>query len=166
MNAQDPHQIKLTINGSAYELNVPSRRTLVDLIRYDIGLTGTKEACSVGVCGACTVMLDGNIVASCITLAAQADGADIQTIEGMGTPDNLSPVQQAFIECGGFQCGICTPGQIVAATALLNENPRPTEDEIKEWLMGNLCRCTGYYQIIDSVKKASGQPVSPPPGTP
>jgi carbon-monoxide dehydrogenase small subunit len=166
MNAQDPHQIKLTINGSAYELNVPSRRTLVDLIRYDIGLTGTKEACSVGVCGACTVMLDGNIVASCITLAVQADGADIQTIEGMGTPDNLSPVQQAFIECGGFQCGICTPGQIVAATALLNENPRPTEDEIKEWLMGNLCRCTGYYQIIDSVKKASGQPVSPPPGTP
>jgi carbon-monoxide dehydrogenase small subunit len=166
MNAADPHQIKLTINGNAYEVSVPARRTLVDLIRYDIGLTGTKEACSVGVCGACTVMLDGQIVASCITLAVQADGADIRTIEGMGTPDNLSPVQQAFIECGGFQCGICTPGQIVASTALLAENPRPTEDEIKEWLMGNLCRCTGYYQIIDSVKKASGQPVEPPPGTP
>jgi aerobic-type carbon monoxide dehydrogenase small subunit (CoxS/CutS family) len=111
-------------------------------------------------------MLDGQIVASCITLAVQADGADIQTIEGLGTPDNLSPMQQAFIECGGFQCGICTPGQIVAATALLNENPVPSEPEIKEWLMGNLCRCTGYYQIIDSVKKASGQPVEPPPGTP
>ena len=166
MNAEDPHQIKLTINGNDYEASVPARRTLVDFIRYDIGLTGTKEACSVGVCGACTVMMDGQIVASCITLAVQADGANIQTIEGMGTPEHLSPVQQAFIECGGFQCGICTPGQIVAATALLNENARPTEDEIKEWLMGNLCRCTGYYQIIDSVKKASGQPVAPPPGTP
>ena len=166
MNAEDPHQIKLTINGDTYEVSAPARRTLVDLIRYDIGLTGTKEACSVGVCGACTVMMDGRIVASCITLAVQADGADIQTIEGMGTPENLSPVQQAFIDCGGFQCGICTPGQIVAATALLNENARPTEDEIKEWLMGNLCRCTGYYQIIDSVKKASGQPVEAPPGTP
>ena len=164
MNAEDPHQIRLTINGSPYEVSVPARRTLVDLLRYDIGLTGTKEACSVGVCGACTVMIDGAIVASCITLAVQADGADITTIEGIGTPDNLSPVQQSFIECGGFQCGICTPGQIVAATALLNENARPNEDEIKEWLMGNLCRCTGYYQIIDSVKKASGQPVAATPG--
>jgi aerobic-type carbon monoxide dehydrogenase small subunit (CoxS/CutS family) len=157
MNAEDPHQIRLTINGSPYEVSVPARRTLVDMLRYDIGLTGTKEACSVGVCGACTVMIDGRIVASCITLAVQADGADITTIEGLGSPDNLSPLQQAFIDCGGFQCGICTPGQIVAATALLNENPRPNEGEIKEWLMGNLCRCTGYYQIIESVLKASGQ---------
>jgi carbon-monoxide dehydrogenase small subunit len=163
MNA-DQHQISLTVNGQTHQVSVPARRTLVDLLRYDIGLTGTKEACSVGVCGACTVMLDGRIVASCITLAVQADGANITTIEGLGTPDNLSPVQQAFIDCGGFQCGICTPGQIVAATALLNENTRPSEDEIKEWLMGNLCRCTGYYQIIDSVKKASGQPVAPTPG--
>jgi carbon-monoxide dehydrogenase small subunit len=157
MNAEDPHQIRLTINGSPYELSVPARRTLVDMLRYDIGLTGTKEACSVGVCGACTVMIEGRIVASCITLAVQADGANITTIEGLGSPDNLSPLQQAFIDCGGFQCGICTPGQIVAGTALLNENPRPNEDEIKEWLMGNLCRCTGYYQIIESVLKASGQ---------
>jgi carbon-monoxide dehydrogenase small subunit len=164
MNAADPHTVKLKINGNDYEVSVPARRTLVDMIRYDIGLTGTKEACSVGVCGACTVMLDGKIVASCITLAVQADGAEITTIEGLGTPDNLSPMQQAFIDCGGFQCGICTPGQIVAATALLNENAKPTEDEIKAWLMGNLCRCTGYYQIIDSVKKATGQPVEPPPG--
>jgi carbon-monoxide dehydrogenase small subunit len=165
MNADQAHQIRLTVNGQTHEVSAPARRTLVDLLRYDIGLTGTKEACSVGVCGACTVMMDGRIIASCITLAVQADGANITTIEGLGTPDNLSPVQQAFIDCGGFQCGICTPGQIVAATALLNENPRPNEDEIKEWLMGNLCRCTGYYQIIDSVKKASGQPVAPPPGT-
>ena len=165
MNADQPHQISLTVNGQTHQVSVPARRTLVDLLRYDIGLTGTKEACSVGVCGACTVMLDGRIVASCITLAVQADGADITTIEGIGTPEHLSPVQQAFIDCGGFQCGICTPGQIVAATALLNENARPSEDEIKEWLMGNLCRCTGYYQIIDSVKQASGQPVAPTPGT-
>lgn len=165
MNAQDLHQISLTINGQRHDVSVPARRTLVDMLRYDVGLTGTKEACSVGVCGACTVLLDGRIVASCITLALQADGAEITTIEGLGTPEHLSPMQQAFIDCGGFQCGICTPGQIVAATALLNENARPDEDEIKEWLMGNLCRCTGYYQIIDSVKKASGQPVAPPPGT-
>jgi carbon-monoxide dehydrogenase small subunit len=164
MTAEQQHTIQLTINGQSHEASVPGRRMLVDFLRYDVGLTGTKEACSVGVCGACTVMLDGRIVASCITLAVQADGADITTIEGLGTPDNLSPVQQAFIDCGGFQCGICTPGQIVATTALLNENAKPSEDEIKEWLMGNLCRCTGYYQIIDSVKQASGQPVAPTPG--
>ena len=157
MNAQDLHQINLTVNGQPVSASVPARRMLVDMLRYDIGLTGTKEACSVGVCGACTVLLDGRIVASCLTLAVQADGAEITTIEGLGTPENLSPLQQAFIDCGGFQCGICTPGQIVAATALLNENAKPTEDEIKEWLMGNLCRCPGYYQIIESVQKASGQ---------
>ncbi len=157
MNAQDLHQINLTVNGQPVSASVPARRMLVDMLRYDIGLTGTKEACSVGVCGACTVLLDGRIVASCLTLAVQADGTEITTIEGLGTPENLSPLQQAFIDCGGFQCGICTPGQIVAATALLNENAKPTEDEIKEWLMGNLCRCTGYYQIIESVQKASGQ---------
>jgi carbon-monoxide dehydrogenase small subunit len=157
MNPSYLHQISLTVNGVPHRVSVPARRTLVDLLRYDMRLTGTKEACSVGVCGACTVMLDGRIVASCITLAVQADGADITTIEGIGTPEHLSPVQQAFIDCGGFQCGICTPGQIVATTALLNENAKPSEDEIKEWLMGNLCRCTGYYQIIESVQKASGQ---------
>ena len=157
MNAQDLHQISLTVNGRQHNVSAPARRTLVDLLRYDIGLTGTKEACSVGVCGACTILMDGHIVASCITLAVQADGAEITTIEGIGTPEHLSPLQQAFIDCGGFQCGICTPGQIVAATALLNENAKPSEDEIKEWLMGNLCRCAGYYQIIESVQKASGQ---------
>jgi len=159
VTASDLHHIRLTINGRHYEASVPARRTLVDFLRYDLGLTGTKEACSVGVCGACTILMDGRIVASCITLAVQADGADLTTIEGIGSEDNLHPVQKAFIEHGGFQCGICTPGQIVASKALLDENPKPTEDEIKEWLMGNLCRCTGYYQIIESVMAASGQAV-------
>jgi carbon-monoxide dehydrogenase small subunit len=151
----DTYPVRMTINGKPYEATVPARRTLVDLLRYELGLTGTKEACSVGVCGACTVSMNGRIVASCITLAVQADGAELTTIEGIGSPDNLHPLQQAFIDYGGFQCGICTPGQIVAAKALLDENPHPTEDEIKEWLMGNLCRCTGYYQIIESVQAAA-----------
>lgn len=157
MNSGDAYSIRLMINGQAYQASVPARRTLADLLRYDLGLTGTKEACSVGVCGACTVLLEGRTVASCITLAVQADGAEIVTIEGIGGDGQLHPVQQAFIECGGFQCGICTPGQIVAAKALLDENPSPGEDEIKEWLMGNLCRCTGYYQIIDAVKTAAAR---------
>ena len=148
-------RLQLTVNGEARALDVPARRTLVDLLRYDLGLTGTKEACSVGVCGACTVLLNGRIVASCITLAVQADGAEIVTIEGVGAPDNLHPIQESFIRNGGLQCGICTPGQIIAAKALLDENPSPSEDEIKEWMMGNLCRCTGYYQIIDSIAGAA-----------
>jgi len=150
-----PQRIRLTINGETREAAVPARRTLVDFLRYDLGLTGTKEACSVGVCGACTVLLNGRMVASCIVLAVQADGAEITTIEGIGTPEHLHPVQEGFIRYGGFQCGICTPGQVMAAKALLDQNPRPTEEEIKEWMMGNLCRCTGYYQIIDSIKGAS-----------
>jgi aerobic carbon-monoxide dehydrogenase small subunit len=158
MNAAiEPHRIRLTINGQSHEVTVPARRTLVDMIRYDVGLTGTKEACSVGVCGACTILMDGKMTASCITLAVQADGADITTIEGIGSPDHLHPLQQAFIDHGGFQCGICTPGQIVAAKSLLDENPSPSEDEIKEWMMGNLCRCTGYYQIIESIQAAAKQ---------
>lgn len=148
-------QLRLTVNGAVHEIEVPARRTLVDLLRYDFGLTGTKEACSVGVCGACTVLLDGQIVAACITLAVQADGAEIVTIEGIGAPDQLHPVQESFIRYGGFQCGICTPGQIIAAKALLDQNPSPSEDEIKDWMMGNLCRCTGYYQIIDSIAGAA-----------
>jgi len=149
------HRLQLKINGEARNVEVPARRTLVDLLRYDLALTGTKEACGVGVCGACTVLIDGQIVASCITLAVQADGAEIVTIEGIGSPDNLHPVQESFIRNGGFQCGICTPGQVVAAKALLDLNPSPSEDEIKEWMMGNLCRCTGYYQIIDSIVDAA-----------
>jgi carbon-monoxide dehydrogenase small subunit len=153
--AETRRHISLTINGRPQEADVPSRRTLVDFLRYDVGLTGTKEACSVGVCGACTVLLDGRMVAACITLAVQADGAQVQTIEGIADESKLHPVQESFIRNGGFQCGICTPGQIVAAKALLDANPSPSEDEIKEWMMGNLCRCTGYYQIVDSIKDAA-----------
>ena len=155
MNASDLHHVRLNLNGETREGDVPARRTLVDFIRYDLGMTGTKEACSVGVCGACTVLLDGRMVASCITLAVQADGAEITTIEGVADGEHLHPIQESFIKCGGFQCGICTPGQIMAAKSLLEHNASPSEDEIKEWMMGNLCRCTGYYQIIESIQDAA-----------
>jgi carbon-monoxide dehydrogenase small subunit len=146
--------IRLKVNGTYHDLEVPARRLLVDCLRYDLGLTGTKEGCSVGVCGACTVLIDGKMAASCLTLAAAVDGSEITTIEGLATGDRLHPVQQAFIDYGGFQCGICTPGQIMAAKALLDVNPDPTEQEIREWMMGNLCRCTGYYKILESVINA------------
>jgi carbon-monoxide dehydrogenase small subunit len=149
------YRVRVKVNGEDREAEVPARRTLVDFLRYDLGLTGTKEACSVGVCGACTVDLNGRIIASCITLAVQADGAEITTIEGIGDEEHLHPVQESFIQHGGFQCGICTPGQIMAAKALLEAIPSPTEDQIKDWMMGNLCRCTGYYQIIDSIAGAA-----------
>ena len=149
------YQISLKVNGTDYQQQVPARRLLVDFLRYDLGLTGTKEGCSVGVCGACAVLLDGEMVASCITLAVAADGAEITTIEGIAEGGRLHPVQQAFIDHGGFQCGICTPGQVIAAKALLDVNPTPTEDEIRQWMMGNLCRCTGYYGILESVINAA-----------
>ena len=147
-------QIRLTVNGIEHQLEIPARRLLVDCLRYDLGFTGTKEGCSVGVCGACTVLIDGEMAASCITLAVAADGAQITTIEGIAQEGRLHPVQQAFIDHGGFQCGICTPGQIIAAKALLDVNPSPTEDEVKAWMMGNLCRCTGYYGILNSIAAA------------
>lgn len=148
-------RINLKVNGTDHQLEVPARRLLVDCLRYDLGLTGTKEGCSVGVCGACAVLLDGQMVASCIMLAVAVDGAEITTIEGVAEEGRLHPVQQAFIDHGGFQCGICTPGQVIAAKSLLDMNPDPTDEEIREWMMGNLCRCTGYYGILDSVKNAA-----------
>jgi len=148
-------KVHLKINGTDHELDIPARRLLVDCIRYDIGLTGTKESCSVGVCGACAVLVNGEMYASCITLAVAVDGSEITTIEGIAENGNLHPIQQAFIDHGGFQCGICTPGQIIAAKSLLEENPTPTEDEIKEYMMGNLCRCTGYYGILNSIVAAA-----------
>ena len=150
------HPMSVTVNGKEYSLEVPARRMLVDMLRYDVGLTGTKEACGIGVCGACTVLIDGRMVASCITMALQASGADVTTIEGVAQDERLHPLQQSFIENGGFQCGICTPGQILAAKSLLDVNSSPSEDEIKEWMVGNLCRCTGYYQIIESITRAIG----------
>ena len=148
-------KVRLKVNGTDHELDIPARRLLVDCIRYDIGLTGTKESCSVGVCGACAVLVDGEMYASCITLAASVDGAEITTIEGIAEDGNLHSIQQAFIDHGGLQCGICTPGQIIATKSLLEENPSPTEDEIKNYMMGNLCRCTGYYGILNSIAAAA-----------
>ena len=131
-------KIRLRVNGKRYELEVPTHRLLVDALRYDLGLTGTKEGCSVGVCGACTVLMDGNMVSSCIALAVFADGREITTVEGLAKNGKLHPVQQSFIKYGGFQCGICTPGQVVAAKALLDKTRKPSEEQIKDWMMGNL----------------------------
>ena len=149
------HTIRMRVNGKDYTAEVPSQRLLIDCLRYDLGLTGTKEGCSVGVCGACTVVMDGVLVSSCLTLAVLADGKEITTVEGLAQDGKLHPVQQAFIDYGGFQCGICTPGMVVAAKALLDQNQNPSDDDIKDWMMGNLCRCTGYYKIIESIRGAA-----------
>ena len=148
--------VKLTVNGVPIVREVADNRLLVDLLREDLKLTGTKEGCGVGVCGACTVLLDGNPISSCIALAVHADGGAVTTIEGVAEGDQLHPLQEAFLAHGGFQCGICTPGQILAAKALLEANPHPTQAEIQHWMMGNLCRCTGYYKIIESIVAAAG----------
>jgi carbon-monoxide dehydrogenase small subunit len=148
--------IKLTLNGTPINRDVDDNRLLVEFLREDLKLTGTKESCGVGVCGACTVLLDGKPISSCLTLAVHADGCAITTIEGIAEGDRLHPLQEAFLTHGGLQCGICTPGQILAAKALLDANPHPTRAEIQDWMMGNLCRCTGYYKIIESIAAASG----------
>lgn len=149
------YPVNLTVNGQSYSVEAEPNRMLVDIIRYDLGLTGTKEGCSVGVCGACTILMDGRIVSSCLMPGVAASGTQITTVEGLAGREELLPIQQAFIDHGGFQCGICTPGQVVAAKALLDHNPHPTEQEIKDWMMGNLCRCTGYYKIIESIQAAA-----------
>ena len=156
--------IRLTVNGQSHDVEIPTYRTLLDCLRYDLGLTGSKEGCGVGVCGACTVLLDGKMISSCIALAVFADGREVTTVEGLVAPEarlsgdeRLHPVQQAFMDAGGFQCGICTPGQVVAAKALLDAIPNPSDTEIREWMLGNLCRCTGYYKIIESVRAAAQQ---------
>ena len=151
------HTIRMRVNGKDYTVDVPSHRLLLDCLRYDLGLTGTKEGCSVGVCGACSVLMDGQLISSCLALAVFADGKELTTVEGLAQEGRLHPVQQAFIDYGGFQCGICTPGMVVAAKALLDEHPNPTEDELKDWMMGNLCRCTGYYKIIESNRGAAAR---------
>jgi carbon-monoxide dehydrogenase small subunit len=149
-------EIKLNVNGQQYELTVSSWRTLLEVIREELGLTGTKEGCGMGECGACTVIMDGKTVNSCLVLAAEADGKNIITIEGLTKDDRLHPIQQAFIDHGGFQCGFCTPGIIMSAKALLDANPKPTEEEIRKGISGNFCRCTGYTKIIESIQAAAG----------
>ncbi len=145
-------QIRLIVNGKSYKISIPPWRTLLEVIREDLKLTGTKEGCGLGECGACTVIMDGRTVNSCLVLAAEADGGQITTIEGLTDGDKLHPIQQAFVDHGGLQCGFCTPGMVMSAKALLDENPTPTEDEIKRGIAGNLCRCTGYTKIIESIK--------------
>jgi aerobic carbon-monoxide dehydrogenase small subunit len=147
--------IELILNGKSISREVEDNRLLIEFLREDLKLTGTKESCGVGVCGACTVLLDGKPISSCLALAVHADGCTITTIEGIAEGDRLHPLQQAFLTHGGFQCGICTPGQILAAKALLDTNPHPTRAEIQHWMMGNLCRCTGYYKIIESIATAA-----------
>ncbi|MBG0778883.1 MAG: (2Fe-2S)-binding protein [Desulfotignum balticum] len=144
--------IQMTINDRAYEVAVEPNKTLADLIRYDLGLTGTKKGCDTGDCGACTVILNGDPVNSCLVLAVQADNAVIETIEGLSTDDGLHPLQQAFVEKGAIQCGFCTPGMILSAKNLLDKNPAPTEAEIREGISGNLCRCTGYQKIFEALE--------------
>jgi len=148
-------EINLTVNKQPCRLSVPPHRTLLEVLREELGLTGTKEGCGLGECGACTVLMDGKAVNSCLVLAAEADGKEITTVEGLADGDKLHPIQQAFVDHGGLQCGFCTPGMILSAKALLDKNPHPTEEEIKQGIAGNLCRCTGYAKIIESIKAAA-----------
>ncbi len=143
--------ITLKDNGDSYELAVDPRRTLLEVLRTQLNLTGTKKGCDNGNCGACTVLIDGKAVASCLTLAVEAQGSEITTIEGLAKGTELHPLQKAFVEHGAVQCGYCTPGMIMSAKGLLDENPNPTEEEIRKAIEGNLCRCTGYQQIVEAI---------------
>lgn len=147
--------IQITLNGKNTTLKVSNHRLLLDLLRDEIGLTGTKEGCGTGDCGACTVLLNGKPVNSCLILSGELDGADIVTIEGLKMGPELHPIQKAFIQDGGAQCGYCTPGMLMMSKALLDENPNPTEEEIRFALSGNLCRCTGYVKIVQAVQDAA-----------
>jgi aerobic carbon-monoxide dehydrogenase small subunit len=148
-------RIHLKVNGMSCELDAPPMRRLLDLLREDLRLTGTKEGCGEGECGACSVLIDGEVINSCLVPVCQVDGAQVMTVEGLKRAGRLDPLQQAFLEYGGAQCGICTPGMLIAARALLDEKANPSRDEIKEAIAGNLCRCTGYVKIVDAIEKAA-----------
>ncbi len=148
-------EIVLNVNGSSYPVEVKVNRTLLDVLRDDLGLTGTKEGCGTGDCGACSVLFYGKPVNACLVLAIEAAGREIVTVEGLARGDKLDPLQQAFVQEGAVQCGFCTPGMLISAKGLLNENPHPTELEVRQALAGNLCRCTGYVRIVNAVLKAS-----------
>lgn len=147
--------IEFKVNGTRYELSVPATRTLMNVLRDDLGLTGTKNACDQGVCGSCTVLIDGAPARACLALAAVLTGSDIVTVEGLAKGGVLSPVQQAFLDAGAIQCGFCMPGMIVQATALLADNKRPSEDDIRYSISGNLCRCSGYAKVIEAISLAA-----------
>ena len=155
-----PRRIEFSVNGRARSIEVAPHHTLLEVLRDDLGLTGTKECCLVGECGACTVLVDGRSVDSCLMLAVEADGATLTTVEGLADGDRLHPLQQAFLDTGAAQCGFCIPGQLVSAQALLALNPHPTRADVEEGLAGNLCRCAGYGQIIEAVlaAAAAGEP--------
>jgi carbon-monoxide dehydrogenase small subunit len=150
-------KINLTINGEKYEILVEPWQPLVDIIREEIGLTGTKKGCGTGDCGACTIILDGKAVCSCLILGVEVDGKEILTIEGLKLGEKLHPIQEAFVHFGAIQCGFCTPGMIMAAKSLLDHHPHPTEDQVKIGISGNLCRCTGYKKIIEAILNVSEQ---------
>jgi carbon-monoxide dehydrogenase small subunit len=149
------HTISVTVNGTTYEREVEARKLLIHFIRDDLDLTGSHIGCDTGNCGACSVIVDGTLAKSCMMLAVQADGSSVETVEGLADGDELTKLQQAFSANHALQCGYCTPGMLMSATALLRENPHPSEDEIKKGLQGNICRCTGYWNIFEAVKAAS-----------
>ena len=151
------HSITVTLNGATERLDVPSNMTLLQMLREKLALTGTKNGCEAGECGACTVLVNGEPVNSCMMLAVEVDGGEVLTIEGLASEGELSPLQQAFVDHNAVQCGFCTPGMLMSAHALLQRNPSPTEVEIKEALVGNLCRCTGYVRIIDAIQAAAAK---------
>lgn len=149
--------MELTVNGRAVSLEIPPQMTLLDLLRDRLNLKGVKRSCDLQVCGACTILVDGHAVSSCTYLAYEARGADVLTIEGLADGNTLHPMQQAFIDNGAFQCGFCTPGMILAAKSLLDETPRPSEEKVKEYMEGNICRCTGYRKILEAILDAAGK---------
>ncbi|MBI4330494.1 MAG: (2Fe-2S)-binding protein [Chloroflexi bacterium] len=157
-------QIALTVNGELYELDINPWKTLMEVIREDLSLTGTKKGCDTGDCGACTVLIDGKSALSCLVLAVEAQGKDITTIEGLARGGRLHPVQEAFIQAGAVQCGYCTPGMILTAKSFLDENPSPDEEQIRMGISGNICRCTGYAKIVEAIQKASQKLSSPSMG--
>ncbi len=152
IDMSEKRMISFVLNGEPVDAMVPVNRYLVDLIREDLGMMGTKRACDQGACGSCSIIMDGELISSCLVLAVRADGANVETIEGLGGLEDLHPLQAAFASYGATQCGYCTPGMIVSAKKLLEENPDPSEEEIQHWLTGNLCRCTGYRQIISAIR--------------
>lgn len=157
MARREKKQLSLRINGDIHELIVFPHKTLLEVLREDLGLTGAKESCGEGACGSCTVLLDGLPVRSCLLLAAEAEGREITTIEGLASQGKLHPVQEAFVEHHAIQCGFCGPGMILTAKSLLDHNPDPSEEEIRHAISGNVCRCTGYAKIVEAVKAASGK---------